>query len=61
MFACSIDYEKVFDCVKPTRKLLMDILTKIGLDKDIRIIAPLCWEQTASIRTENKVSEEINQ
>lgn len=58
VYACFIDYEKAFDCVKHEK--LITILTNIGLDsRDIRIIENLYWEQTASIKVGNSSSEDI--
>lgn len=52
VFLCFIDYEKAFDKVK--HELLIKYLQEMGLDvKDIRIIANLYWNQTATICLQN--------
>ncbi|KAI5732155.1 hypothetical protein M8J77_022354 [Diaphorina citri] len=58
VYACFIDFEKAFDRVQHTK--LVEILRKIKLDdKDIRIIANLYWQQKATVRTENRETEEV--
>ena len=58
VFACFIDYEKAFDTVNHEK--FIDILSELGLDeRDIRIIANLYWNQTATIRVEGEISEEV--
>lgn len=55
---CFIDYEKAFDRVQHTE--LIDLLYEQGLDQnDINIIKNLYWEQTASIRVEDKLTTNI--
>jgi hypothetical protein len=52
VFICFIDYEKAFDNVK--HELMIKYLQELGLDaKDIRIIANLYWNQTATVRLQN--------
>ena len=55
---CFIDYEKAFDLVHHDK--LIEVLNKIGLDgRDIRIIANLYWYQSAIVRVESQLIEEI--
>lgn len=58
VYACFIDYQKAFDTVQHDK--LIDILREVGLDEcDIRIIANLYWDQTAAIKIDNELSEQI--
>ena len=53
---CLLDYEKAFDRVRP--EPLMHCLREIGVDgKDIKIIRTLYWDQTASVRITNELSD----
>ncbi|XP_060527658.1 uncharacterized protein LOC132702847 [Cylas formicarius] len=55
--ACFIDYQKAFDNVQHNK--LIEILKEIGLgEKDLRIIANLYWQQTASVRIEGEESKD---
>ncbi|KAH1023685.1 hypothetical protein HUJ05_003296 [Dendroctonus ponderosae] len=54
----SCDYIKAFDNVK--HDTLMSILQFIGLDKNIRIIHHLYYNQTANIRVGKELTEEVN-
>ena len=57
-YICFLDYEKAFDRVR--HEPLMRCLSEIGVDgKDIKIIRNLYWDQTASVRIMNELSEEI--
>jgi len=59
LYLCFIDYTKAFDRVQH-EKLLQDLID-LDLDgKDLRFIWNLYWEQTASIRVENKLSEYVD-
>ena len=59
LYLCFIDYTKAFDRVQHD-KLLQDLMD-LDLDgKDLRFIWNLYWEQTASIRVENKLSEYVD-
>ena len=58
VYICFLDYEKAFDRVR--HEPLMQCLSEIGVDgKDIKIIRNLYWDQTASVRIMNELSEEI--
>jgi Reverse transcriptase (RNA-dependent DNA polymerase) len=58
VYACFLDYEKAFDTVNHDN--LMSILKELGLDgRDIRIIANLYWGQTARVRINGDLSEEV--
>ena len=58
VYICFRDYEKAFDRVR--HEPLMQCLSEIGVDgKDIKIIRNLYWDQTASVRIMNELSEEI--
>ena len=53
-----LDYEKAFDRVR--HEPLMQCLSEIGVDgKYINIIRNFYWDQTASVRIMNELSEEI--
>ena len=55
---CFLDYEKAFDSVR--HKPLLQCLREIGEDgKDIKITNNLYWDQTASVRIMNELSDEI--
>ena len=55
---CFIDYEKAFDRVRHTE--MINILYEQGVNQsDINIIKNLYWEQTASIRIEDKLTNSI--
>lgn len=54
-----IDFEKPFDCAPQTR--LITALQSIQRDdKDVKIIAKLCWNQTATINANNIESKLIS-
>ena len=56
LFACFIDYSKAFDRIHHLR--LIECLEKIGIDgKDIRIIGNLYWQQKATIKVGNELSD----
>ena len=58
VYICFLDYVKAFDRVR--HEPLMQCLSEIGVDgKDIKIIRNLYWDQTASVRIMNELSEEI--
>ncbi len=58
VYICFLDYEKAFDRVR--HEPLMKCLSEIGVDgKYIKIIRNLYWDQTASVRIMNDLSEEI--
>ena len=58
VYICFLDYEKAFDRVR--HEPLMQCLSEIGVDgKDIKIIRNLYWDQTASVRIMNELSEEL--
>ena len=55
---CFLDYENAFDRVR--HEPLMQCLSEIGVDgKYIKIIRNLYWDQTASMRIMNELSDEI--
>ena len=55
VYICFIDYTKAFERVDHTK--LIECLKEIGVDnKDLQIIAKMYWEQTAVVRTKNRVS-----
>ena len=57
VYICFLDYEKAFDRVR--HEPLMHCLSEIGLDgKHRRIIRNLYWDQTASVRIMNELSDE---
>ena len=57
VYICFLDYEMAFDRVR--HEPLMQCLSEIGVDgKDITIIRNLYWDQTASVRIMNELSEE---
>ena len=50
VYICFIDYEKAFDRVN--HSAMIECLRDIGIDgKDLRFIAYMYWNQTASVRT----------
>ena len=58
VYICFLDYEKAIDRVR--HEPLMQCLSEIGVDgKDIKIIRNLYWDQAASVRIMNELSEEI--
>ncbi|KAL1458712.1 hypothetical protein WDU94_008838 [Cyamophila willieti] len=58
VFACLIDYKKAFDRVKHEK--MVDILEKIGIDaKDLNLITNLYWNQTAVLRVDGELTEEV--
>ena len=58
VYICFLDYEKPFNRVR--HEPLMQCLSEIGVDgKDIQIIRNLYWDQTASVRIMNELSEEM--
>ena len=57
VYICFIDYTKAFDRVKHFKRI--DCLSEIGIDdKDLQIITKLYWEQSASVRTESRMTSE---
>ena len=57
-YICFLDYEKAFDRVR--HESLMQYLSEIGVDgKYIKIIRNLYWDQTASVRIMNELSDEL--
>ena len=58
LYICFLDYEKAFDRVR--HEPLMQCLREIGVDgKYIKITRKLYWDQTASVRIKNELSEDI--
>ena len=58
VYICFLDYEKAFDRVR--HEPLMQCLREIGVDgKYIKITRKLYWDQTASVRIMNELSEDI--
>ena len=58
VYICFLDYEKALD--RDRHEPLMQCLSEFGVDgKDIKIIGNLYWDQTASVRIMNELSEEI--
>lgn len=58
VYACFIDLEKAFDKVQHHR--MINILKTKDVDsRDIRIIHNLYWNQTAKIKVENELTEEM--
>ena len=58
VYICFIDYTKAFDRVKHSK--IIQCLSEIGIDyKDLQIITKMYWEQTAVVRTEHGITEEI--
>lgn len=59
VFACFVDYEKAFDTVQHDK--LIRILSQLGLDgRDLRIIGNLYWNQSASVRVDGQLTEEVS-
>lgn len=55
---CFIDYKKAFDKVKHEK--MTELLKNIGLDsRDICIIGNLYWNQKASVKVDDRMTEEI--
>ena len=55
---CFSEYEKVFDSVEHNK--LVDQLRKIGLEsRDINFIITLYWRQTARLKYDNDMTDEI--
>ena len=58
IYICFLDYEKAFDRVR--HEPFMQCLSEFGVDgEDIKIIRNLYWDQTASLRIMNELSDEI--
>lgn len=58
IYVCFIDYQKAFDRVKHDK--LMSILELVGLDdKDLRIIENIYFNQSAAVKIEDQLTEEI--
>ena len=58
VYICFLDYEKAFDRVR--HEPLIQCLREIGVDgKYTKIIRNLYWDQTASVRIMNELSDEI--
>ena len=58
VYICFIDYTKAFDRVKHSK--IIECLSEIGIDdKNLQIITIMYWEQTAVVRTEHDITEEI--
>jgi hypothetical protein len=56
---CFIDYTKAFDTVKHEK--LIDVLSKLDVDKhDIRLLSNLYWNQQATVRHNNELSNTIS-
>ena len=58
MYICFIDYTNDFDQVQHFK--MIECLSEIGMDdKDLQIITKLYWEQSASVRTESRMTSEF--
>ena len=58
VYIAFIDYEKAFDRIKHHK--LIHVLRKVGLDdKDTRIIANMYWHQTANVRVDGEITEDM--
>ena len=58
VYICFIDYTKAFYRVKHFK--MIECLSEIGRDdKDLQIISKLYWEQSASVRTESRMTSEF--
>ena len=58
MYAAFIDFEKAFDKVRHNK--LKQLLLSKNLDlRDVRIVCNLYWGQTANVRVENDLTEEV--
>ena len=56
LYFCFIDYSKAFDKVRHSD--LFDILAGLHIDgEDLRVLRNLYWEQEASIRVDNDISQ----
>lgn len=59
VYVCFVDYEKAFDTIQHEK--MVNILEEIRLDgRDIHIIANLYWNQKATVRVDNQMSEKIS-
>ena len=59
IYACFIDCAKAFDRVQHTK--IIECLKNIKVDyRNIRLITNLYWEQKASVRVEQDMSDEVN-
>ena len=59
VYICFIDYEKAFDRVN--HEAMLKCLEDIDVDgKDLQFISYMYWNQTANVRTQNGLSENIN-
>ena len=55
---CFIDYTKAFDRVIHSK--MIDCLKEVGIDdRDLQIITKMYWEQTAVVKTDTGLTEEI--
>ncbi|KAF6198774.1 hypothetical protein GE061_006796 [Apolygus lucorum] len=58
VYACFVDFEKAFDNVRHEK--LDRILQEVGLDfKDVRLMRNLYWNQTAQVRVDGALSEQV--
>lgn len=58
VFLCFIDFEKAFDRVQHDK--MIEILKSTGIDdKDLRFVANLYWQQNATVKVNNKMTENI--
>ena len=58
VYICFLEYERAFDRVR--HETLMQCLSDIGVDgKDIKITRNMYWDQTASVRIMNELSDEM--
>ncbi|GFR72456.1 LINE-1 reverse transcriptase [Elysia marginata] len=57
LYMCFIDYAKAFDRVNPAKVI---VLTKAGVpDHERRLIAEVCWNHTAKVKTKSGTTEDI--
>lgn len=58
LYVCFVDFQKAFDRVQHSK--MIEILKQKNIDsRDIRIISNLYWNQTARIRVDESLSEEV--
>ena len=56
IYACFIDYSKVFDTVRPEPRI--DLLKAIDVDShDVQLLANIYWKQKAAVRHNGEISE----
>ena len=58
LFICFVNYEKAFDRVSHNK--IVELLKRVNADReDLQLISKLYWHQTANIKINNRVTEEI--